>query len=82
MVRLFDTTGDYALTVTGTETAVDGWYIKCKEWSKQVIKIETKVEKRTRLALEKNRASWVQFNELKPRIKQVFKPRNFNHRKT
>jgi len=80
VVRL-DTTGDN-LTVTGTETVSSNWYAVGSTWSKQTVKVETKVAKRTRLALEKNRASWVQFNEPKPKIKQVFKPiNNFNKRR-
>jgi len=52
-------------------------------WTGQrAVKKESKEKKRTRLALEKNRASWVQFNEPKPKIKQVFKPiNNFNKRR-
>jgi len=78
MVSL-DTTGDM-LTVTGTETYASSYYIGMP-FSK-TIKKESKEKKRTRLALEKNRASWVQFNEPKPKIKQVFKPiNNFNKRR-
>lgn len=76
MVNL-NTTGDM-LTVTGTETSSSYvvWHYVPE------VKKEPKEAKRTRLALEKNRASWVQFNEPKPHIKQVFKPRtNFNHRR-
>lgn len=83
MVSL-DTTGDPALTITGTETSTagDNWRGYALWHRTPTVKKETKKEKVTRLALEKNRASWVQFNEPKPRIKQVFKPRNnFNQRR-
>jgi hypothetical protein len=81
MVSL-DTTCD-RLTVTGTETVSGNWYAVSSVWTEQTLVVkETKEAKRTRLALEKNRASWVSFNEVKPKIKQFFKPRtNFNHRR-
>jgi hypothetical protein len=82
MVRL-DTTGDPYLTVTGTETCASGWYGYATVWTETPRRDpETKEQKVTRLALEKNRKSWVSFNENKPRVKQFFKPRtNFNHRR-
>ena len=58
------------LTVTGTETSVCTYVL----WHKvEPIKRETKEQQRTRIALEKNRASWFVFNERMPNVKQIIK---------
>ena len=79
MVRT-DTTGDPWLNITSTMPAS---YVYQNQYyrSGQSIKPESKEAKVTRLALERNRASWVIFNEPKPRIKQFIKPVNHSNQR-
>jgi len=79
MAPSYDTT--VRLTVSGTETVSSGWY-DVYITPIHTPKKESKEVKRTRVALEKNRASWVTFNQKKPNVKQVIKPRtNLNQRR-
>lgn len=59
-------------TITNTSSGIhrNHYYIP----NVQKRKIEPEKVKRTRLALERNRASWLVFNEKTPNIKQIFKP--------
>jgi len=51
------------------------YYIGASYYYKSKQKKETKKQKRDRISLERNKKSWVTFNERMPNIKQVIKPR-------
>ena len=78
MVRLDCGTQASRVDITNTVSADSStsYYIGADEYYKRQFykKKETKKEKRDRVSLERNRKSWVSYNEPKPNIRQVFKP--------
>ena len=79
MVRL-DTTNDYYSTDVNSTMPVSYGY-QVSAYSEFPKAVETEKANVTRLALEKNRASWVVFNDKMPTIKQFINPVNVNARR-